>query len=206
MPRARGFERKKVPRQERSKATVEYILSAAAELLGHDGLQRVTTNRIAQRAGVAVASLYQYFPNKEAIVGALFEHELSLERAEFTRTSKDLDGAPLREGIAAAVRAVIHVHAKRPNLVRSLLEAVPLLGGATAQAMARREVTELVLATMRRRATELRSADNLDKKAFLVVHAVEAAIHDAAREHPDYLDDPAFAEELTALVERYLLA
>jgi len=59
---------------------------------------------------------------------------------------------------------------------------------------------------MRRRSSELRSADNLDKKAFLVVHAVEAVIHDAAREHPDYLGDPAFAAELTALVEHYLLA
>ncbi len=43
-------------------------------------------------------------------------------------------------------------------------------------------------------------------KAFLVVHAVEDVIHDAAEERPEYLGDPAFAEELVALVERFLLA
>ena len=58
---------------------------------------------------------------------------------------------------------------------------------------------------MRRRRGELRSPKNLEIKAFIVVHAIESVIHDAAKERPDYLTDPAFAEELVELVDRFLL-
>src|SRR3546814_9174202 len=64
---------RKLPRQERSKATVEAILIAATQVLIEDGYERATTARVAERAGVSVGSLYQYFPNKEALVGTLVE-------------------------------------------------------------------------------------------------------------------------------------
>jgi AcrR family transcriptional regulator len=63
-----AFLPRKRPRQERSRFTVEAILEAAADILVRDGYETLTTNRIADRAGVNVASLYQYFPGKEAIV------------------------------------------------------------------------------------------------------------------------------------------
>ena len=62
---------RKVPRQARSSAMVDTILEAAARVLAEEGLGRATTNRIAEVAGVSIGSLYQYFPNKLAIVRAL---------------------------------------------------------------------------------------------------------------------------------------
>src|SRR5260221_12453966 len=62
---------KKSPRQERSRATVEAILEAATDILIREGAGRLTTNRIAERAGVNIASLYQYFPGKHAIIAEL---------------------------------------------------------------------------------------------------------------------------------------
>ena len=62
---------RKVPSQERSRFTVDAILEAAAYILVRDGYARLTTNRIADRAGVNVASIYQYFPGKDAIVAEL---------------------------------------------------------------------------------------------------------------------------------------
>lgn len=56
------------PRQSRSRATVDAILQATAQVLVRDGYQKATTNRIAERAGVSVGTLYQYFPNKDALV------------------------------------------------------------------------------------------------------------------------------------------
>ncbi len=64
---------RKPARQDRSRATVDAILEAAVDLLSSQGYARTSTNRIAARAGVSVGSLYQYFPNKDAIVAALFE-------------------------------------------------------------------------------------------------------------------------------------
>src|SRR5215813_10517598 len=57
--------------QERSRATVEALLDATARVLVREGYDRASTNRIAAKAGVSVGSLYQYFPNKEALVAAL---------------------------------------------------------------------------------------------------------------------------------------
>ena len=61
----------KLPRQARSRATVEAILKATADILAKHGYARLTTNGIAERAGVNIASLYQYFPSKQAIVAEL---------------------------------------------------------------------------------------------------------------------------------------
>jgi len=82
---------RKTPRQERSRLTVDAILMAAAHILKTEGPERATTNRIAEKAGVSIGSLYQYFPNKEAIVallrerhGAFFDEQV---RDEFERST-----------------------------------------------------------------------------------------------------------------------
>ncbi len=62
---------RKHPRQARAKATVDCLLIAAQRILAKEGLGAFTTNRVAVVAGVSVGSLYQYFPNKQAIAAAL---------------------------------------------------------------------------------------------------------------------------------------
>ena len=62
---------KNKPRQERAKRTYEGILAAAAELLVEVGVERISTNIMAERAGITVPALYRYFPNKYAVLNAL---------------------------------------------------------------------------------------------------------------------------------------
>ena len=64
---------RRTPKQERARATVDAILEATAQLLVAEGTGRVSTNRIAKRAGVSVGTLYQYFPDKNAIIRAVGE-------------------------------------------------------------------------------------------------------------------------------------
>ena len=66
---------RKVPVQTRSRATVEAILEATARILEAEGLEAVTTNRVAERAGVSIGSLYQYFPDRDAVLAALIRRE-----------------------------------------------------------------------------------------------------------------------------------
>jgi AcrR family transcriptional regulator len=66
---------RKRPRQRRSEATVDAILEAAARILESDGLDALTTNAVADRAGVSVGSLYQYFPGKTALLAELIRRE-----------------------------------------------------------------------------------------------------------------------------------
>jgi AcrR family transcriptional regulator len=196
---------KRTPRQERSRSTVEFILEAAAQIMARDGTLRLTTNRIAETAGVAVASLYQYFPNKEAIVSALFEQELAEERAEVAKRTGELRGRSIRETIRVGIESVIALHARRPKLVKSILELLPLLGRAEALSGARQQVIELVRDTLRARHAELRAARAADIRAFVIVQAVEGVIHAAAAERPEYLTDPEFGRELVEMIDRFLL-
>ncbi len=68
---------RKKPRQARSEATVDAIFEATLQLLVADGIRRLTTTRVAERAGVSVGTMYQYFPNKNALVYALNERYLT---------------------------------------------------------------------------------------------------------------------------------
>ncbi len=70
------LEPRKTPRQSRSVATVEAIHDATIQVLLKDGADRLTTVRVAERAGVSVGTLYQYFPNKQALLFAVLERHL----------------------------------------------------------------------------------------------------------------------------------
>jgi AcrR family transcriptional regulator len=72
-PKSFVFELKKTPTQPRAEATFEAIVTAAARLLGTKGYVRLTTNHVAAEAGVGIASVYEYFPGKDAIVARVAE-------------------------------------------------------------------------------------------------------------------------------------
>lgn len=71
--RRASLERRKQPRQRRARATVERILEATRELIAAEGFASIGTTMIAEKAGVNIASLYQYFPNRETILFGLYE-------------------------------------------------------------------------------------------------------------------------------------
>lgn len=82
---------RKKPRQKRSKEMVERLISATADVLAEEGLDHTTTNHIAERAGVSVGSLYQYFPDKEALIEALLERMIGEITRTFNRQLGDMD-------------------------------------------------------------------------------------------------------------------
>src|SRR5256885_16564039 len=98
---------RKAPRQERSKQTVDAILEGCARLLREGDYAAVTTNHIAERAGVSIGTLYEFFPNKEAIVTERIERRLTRllgvvsEGLEVALTPNE------REGAAVLIRLFI---------------------------------------------------------------------------------------------------
>jgi AcrR family transcriptional regulator len=118
---------RKQPRQQRSRATVEAILDAAAHVFESDGYAPGTTNRIAERAGVSIGSLYQYFPNKDAILVALVERHIEEGLAAVGPLLLALREQPpsLREALTGLVGAMVELHRHRPALHRVLFEEAP---------------------------------------------------------------------------------
>jgi AcrR family transcriptional regulator len=135
---------RKVPRQGRSRTTVTAILDACACRLVRGGYAGLTTNHIAERAGVSIGTLYEYFPNREAIVAALairaFERQLVRMRAALgeARAMPTPDGIEymLVTGIRqmASERGVFDVLAREASFVFQLpavVEARAQLDGVT---------------------------------------------------------------------------
>lgn len=95
-----AVEPRKRPVQDRSRQTVDRILEAAARIFDEDGYRRTTTNRVAEAAGVSVGSLYQYFPNKDALLVALAERHVEEIAGAFTDRLAQLDrDQPALEGV-----------------------------------------------------------------------------------------------------------
>jgi len=194
---------RKRPRQERSKATVDSILGATARVLVRHGFDGLTTNAVAEAAGVSIGSLYQYFPNKEALVSALIDRHMedmnASVLAELTRVAK----LPLAEAARCVIELMIRAHAIDPALHRVLTEQVPRIGKLAKL----RDLDELChrmvagLLTARRDEITIRDPD---MAAFILVSTIESVVHRAALLYPERLADPSLVDETTLLVTRYL--
>jgi AcrR family transcriptional regulator len=203
MPRQVRTTPRKRPRQDRSRATVDSVLEATARVLVKRGFDGLTTNAVAEMAGVSIGSLYQYFPNKAALVGALIEKHVeemtSLVLGELARVAK----LPMREAIRCTIEVMIRAHAVEPELHRVLTEQVPRVGRMAklkeVDAISHRMVAGLLAS----RKAEL-AIDDPELASFVLVSSLEAITHRAAIFSPELLRDPRLIDETCALVSRYL--
>ena len=191
---------RKQPTQQRSRASVEAILQAATYILSKHGYEALNTNLVAERAGVNIATLYQYFPNKESLVAELARrHVVEARAAALAVLEEPGRGKSLPAVVRLAVDALIASHRVSPGLHRVLTQQAMLQGP-------RRAVTESdePLRALGKRWLEAASVENPELTLWIATTAVHAVLHAALFERPELVDDPAFAEELARLVTRYL--
>jgi AcrR family transcriptional regulator len=110
---------RKIPRQERSRRMERLLLEAAARVLEEAGPAGFNTNRVAERAGISVGSLYQYYPNKSALLFRLHELEASDTLAKISALLGESKRGP-RERLFAAVRAFFETEAAEAPLREAL--------------------------------------------------------------------------------------
>jgi AcrR family transcriptional regulator len=203
MPRKHSTNPRKLPQQDRSRVTVEAILEATARILTEEGYQKANTNRIAERAGISIGSLYQYFPNKESLMAALMERH-SDEIAEIVESKlKDLFDAPLETAIPELVKAVIAAHAINPRLHQVLNEEIPRSERLQQMQKADERIAELVKAYLLRWSDSIHF-QNLDMTVFILSRTVESLCHSAVIEHPDFVSNHHFEQEVSNLLLLYL--
>jgi AcrR family transcriptional regulator len=192
--------------QERSRALVDTLVEATARILVKEGFDKASTNRIAEKAGVSVGSLYQYFPSKEALVAAVMErHHQQIMQVVYDAL-EEVAALPLEQGVPKLVAAAIKAHRVDPNLHRVLSEQVPRTGKLENIEVANREGYTLFKAYFRAHRDECRPVD-LELATFVCVTSIEALTHTAVLRHSDKLSDQEFAtlvDETTRLIVRYL--
>jgi len=109
------LEPRKSPVQARSTASVEAILEATVQVLLDVGKERLTTTRVASRAGVSVGTLYQYFPNKSALLQAALQRHLVAVTEAVERVCKEQEGETLRNMATALITAFLQAKMRSPK-------------------------------------------------------------------------------------------
>ena len=203
MAATRATGARKQPAQARSRAMVEAILDAAARVLVSDGYEAFSTNRVAEAAGASVGSLYQYFPNKSALLAELMRRHAQDIMTRMLEAASNAAFGSLEETVRAMVTANIAGHLIDPPLHHVLSEEVPRLGELDWRSEFRRQGVGQVRAVLERHRDEIVVAD-LDLAAFLLANAVDSVVHVAAGECGDRLADGTLADEICRMIVRYL--
>ena len=124
-----AFEPRKTPLQARSTLTVEAIYEATIQVLLSEGIKRTTTTRVAERAGVSVGTLYQYYPNKQSLLFAVLEAKLNKVSAALEAACANAHGKPVAEIVQDAVEAFVDAKMKRTDVSSALYRISADIGG-----------------------------------------------------------------------------
>ncbi|MCJ2074006.1 TetR family transcriptional regulator [Methylobacterium sp. J-030] len=153
-PASPRISRRKQPQQARSASVVTAILEAAIQVLAEVGARRFTTARVAERAGVSVGSLYQYFPNKAAILFQLQTDEWRDTTALLRRLLEDRTRAP-QERLRATVHAFVRSECEEAAMRVALGDAAPLYRDAPEAEEPRAAGTRAIQAFLREAVPDL---------------------------------------------------
>jgi AcrR family transcriptional regulator len=194
---------RKKPVQERSRATVDAILQGGSQVLVRVGYEQANTTLIAKAAGVSVGTLYQYFPNKEALFSALLRRELTAVMDKMSAAVAALPSAQLADQVHASVAALVEYKARNPRLQRALKTELGRLDGTRALKQLNERALALVSAVLEVHRDEL-PLTNIPRAAFFVVNTVEGILSAALIDDPTALNEPGFARELSAAAQAVL--
>lgn len=181
---------------------VETILEAAARILEKDGFYGLTTNAIAERAGISIGSLYEYFPNKEAILVAMARNMLAEDEVVMAKAIESALAVPGSDVVRAAVQALVRLFERKREVRRVIMFVHVRLGLAEEQILPVQAIGGLV--------ERLQSAifgvpaSPVDPvKIFVLVRAVLGVVRSAFIERSPLLSSNALEEELVTLIRLY---
>ena len=189
-----GFDpARRVPKQARARDTVAVIFEATARILEREGRVGFTTNRVAERAGISIGTLYEYFPNKQAILAAMTRREA--------------------ERVAQAVMAVLAEPSPEPSLpperraLRAFLDAFDRRYRLRCIALEAMSPTDLLapVEEFLRQLAHLNPAALPPVDAFILAHAVVGAIRAAILGDSPLLGTPEFEAALARLIRAYMV-
>lgn len=194
----------KLPRQRRAWVTFDSILDATARLLQTSGYDGLTTNHIADRAGVAIGSLYEYFPDKETIIAELTRRTLREMMSEVESSVEALAKVGGERGLRFGLRLMFDVVESRRDLVRALWE-LPFLS----QLEEVKAIPKAMFALTRQVVPAVDDhafAENLDAASYLLTVMVGNAVVYGVTARPRRLSRRDVEETLAQMLVRMLRA
>ena len=157
---------------------VEAIVEAAHQMIAENGFEAATTNMIAERAGISIGSLYQYFPNKDALILEVQKRHHQEVLAVVTSAMQRSSHLPLRDAVRAIVAANLDMHLKDPQLHAAFEEWIPAESKLVDRDRFREDMVAAVRAFLAQR-PEIRQGDHLDQTVFVIMYMVRSIMHAA---------------------------
>lgn len=200
MPDSTDAPRKK-PVQSRAHRTVQTIFDASAQVLSEEGEQAFTTNRVAERAGYSIGTLYQYFPNKNSLLQGLVERER--RRVMHTAQQRLLQARSRGDGPAQCLRDhigyTVDEFGRGGRVKRALIRVAWRIGDEAAVARAYREMADFFVQVLAEDPRDTGTRPPHRTQMLVLTWAVMGAVRSASLEDSPLLEDPAFKEELVRL-------
>jgi AcrR family transcriptional regulator len=198
-PRQAPETTRRIPRQARAEETVAAVLEASAQILEAAGLAGFTTNAVAERAGVSIGTLYQYFADKDALLRAIAEREMTATLAAVAKALRGDPEAPVEARVRAMVRAIVNAFHGRQRARKAVVQAV--LAHGTAVEM----LAPVAAFIARAEADQPHGLARLTpEQLFVLSRALMGAIRAAVVEEQPFFKSRAFEDELVRLVLSYL--
>lgn len=206
MKRAKDVNPRKTAVQERSRFTVDAIYEAAIQVFTDNGYNSATTDLIAERAGVSIGTLYQYFPNKEAILIGIWNRnmdEADRGRDLFMKGVKPEDGLTPRK-IKITLKAILKLH-KESVMPHLYFEDVPQPDFIQEKSRKKESANIKSLQEVLGQSTNLRR-QRLDFAARMIHEVMERLIHRYLTHFQDEMSEDELIEEASDMISRYLFA
>lgn len=194
---------RKKPKQERSKATVDAMVEATGQVFGEHGFRETTTTRIAERAGVSVGSLYQYFPDKKALIAAFFERRLAQDVELMQHILVRGAGQPPARVLRIAVEEMVRIYRDERALYASVVEILPLME-QTDEVRSGLERAVMLAATYLKSYPDVLAGRDPELLALVAFHGLRSALNAVVATAPDKLDDPDLPRVLAGGALGYL--
>lgn len=197
-----AFKPRKQPVQARSEATVGALFEASIQVLLDVGYRKLTTTRVAERAGVSVGTLYQYFPNRQALINSVIERYLDEISSSIERDCQTLNGCSLDEIATGLVDAFIAAKWRRLDVARAIHEPLVDVGGAELVRAAATRGAGLV-ASLLASCRDAEFPDVVSLARFLVT-ACSSLLQAAVTDHTDSVQKGTLQDHMRAMVFGYL--
>lgn len=182
---------------------VDNILEAAGQVLSEKGYAGMNTNLVAERAGVSVGSVYQYFPHKDSLIAALHERHASHMYQVINAVLDASNKASLRSQIESMVRALLAAHLVEPKLHKVLEREFPFFDAPQGDSETDQSIAKRVRALLEQFKDHIRPR-NLDLATWVVLKITESMVHAAVIEPPSGFSVSEVEEAIAEAVMGYL--
>jgi AcrR family transcriptional regulator len=194
---------RKRPQQRRSQQTVDVILDAAARLFAENGFASTSTNAIAETAGVSIGSLYQYFPNKLALLEAVRERHVKGLWVAIGRACDEACALSWPAALRHVIAASAAFNGRHVKVMVTLHKELPV----HSRSMERMQLAQATLQQQLRKLLETHQGSikvSVDQALFMMPALARGIFTAAAVEQPDAVEDGELVDDVVAAMLGYL--